>query len=41
MLVLDFGALKSDSGFDLLVNSAEVNAEYIGLRSWQSFYGKV
>jgi hypothetical protein len=38
MRVLGFGAMKSDSGFDLLVNSAEVSAEDIGLCSWQSFH---
>jgi hypothetical protein len=41
MLVLVFGALKSDSGFGLLFNSAEVSAGDIGLLSWQSFHGKV
>jgi hypothetical protein len=41
MLVFGFGALKSDSGFDLFVTSAEVSAEDIGLLSWQSVHGKI
>jgi hypothetical protein len=41
MLVLVFGSLKSDSGLDLVVTSAEVSAEDIGLRIWQSGHGKV
>jgi hypothetical protein len=41
MLVLGFGPLKSDSSLDILINSAEVSAEDIGLRSWQRFHGKV
>jgi hypothetical protein len=41
ILVLGFGAPKSDSGFDLVVNSAEVSAEDIGLRNWQSVHGKI
>jgi hypothetical protein len=41
MLVLGFVALKSDSGFDLVINSAEVSAEDIGLSIWQSVHGKV
>jgi hypothetical protein len=41
MLVLGFGALKSDSGFDMFVNSAEVSVEDIDLLSRQSFHSKV
>jgi hypothetical protein len=41
MLVLGFGALKSESSFDIFVKSVEVSAEDIVLLSGQSFHGKV
>jgi hypothetical protein len=41
MLVSGFGPLKSDSVFIFFFNSSEVSADYTGLRSWNSFRGKV
>jgi hypothetical protein len=41
MVAHGIGLLRGNTGYDAFMNNAEVKAERIGLRSWQSWQGQL